>query len=130
MTYAPKPGQYLHASCSDEDVYEIIGSGEDDNGAPTLDVRVIDLNEILHFRDDNGRKGASAEDRWDHPLTRAELPEGVHVVLRGVQWRETTRGYEGVVRVNVNAPEGGCYGCCYLFSVHASPGGRDPVRAS
>lgn len=79
MTYAPKPGQYLHASCSDEDVYEIIGSGEDDNGAPTLDVRVIDLNEILHFRvarDDSGLRGRGPgqRERAGRRLLRVLLP--------------------------------------------------------
>jgi hypothetical protein len=53
MTYKPKPWQCLHASCSDEDVYEIIGPGKDANGRSTLDVRVIDLNAML-----NGRRAA------------------------------------------------------------------------
>ena len=129
MGFEPKAGQYLHASCSDADVYKVIGSGLDENGAPTIDVRVLDLNEILHFEHDNDASPGD-KDKWVAPLTNAELPEGVHVILRGMQWRSTDAGYDDVERIVVNAPEGGCYRCCYLFSVYASPGGRDPVRVS
>lgn len=126
MTYEPKSGHYLHASCSDTDVYEIIGSGVDDNGTPTIDVRVIDLNEIIHFEHDNNAKD---NDTWVNPLTRVELQPGTHVILRGMQWRSTdTPGYDDVENIIVNGPVGGCFRCCYLFSVHASPGGRDPVK--
>jgi hypothetical protein len=128
VSYQPKVGHYLHASCSDRDVYEILGSGEDANGVPTIDVRVLDLNEILHFEHDNDAKGDGSDEKWFAPLTHAELPDGVFIILRGMQWRLTDSGYDNVERIVVNAPEGGCYRCSYLFSVHASPGGRDPVR--
>jgi hypothetical protein len=130
MAYEPRPGHYLHASCSDADVYEIVGSGKDGNGHQTIDVRVIDLNEILHFEHDEDAKGDGSDGKWVAPLTDAELPDGVHVVLRGMQWRAAGAGYDNVEHIVVNGPEGGCYRCCYLFSVHASPGGRDPVRAA
>ncbi|MDE2022222.1 MAG: hypothetical protein KGI71_04930 [Patescibacteria group bacterium] len=129
MPYEPKPGHYLHASCSDKTVYEIIGSGKDANGAPTIDVRVLDLNAVLHFEHDDDATGDGSDGKWFVPRTVAELPEGVHVVFRGMQWRPARPGYDDAERIEVNAPEGGCYRCCNLFSVHASPGGRDPVRA-
>jgi hypothetical protein len=127
VSYEPKAGQFLHASCSDEDVYEILGAGKDANGCQTLDVRVLDLNEIIHFQHDQEAK-LDDPARWICPLTRAELPPGVHVILRGMQWRDITDEGDDVVRIVVNAPEGGCYRCCELFSVHASAGGRDPVK--
>jgi hypothetical protein len=120
VTYEPKPGHFLHASCSDKDVYEIIGSGQDANGRPTIDVRVLDANEVLHFEDGKGD--------WTDPATTAELPLDVFLILRGMQWRPVVPGDEDVERVVVNGPQGGCYRCCYLLSVHASPGGRDPVQ--
>lgn len=127
MSYEPKPGQYLHASCSDVDVYEIIGAGQDENGAPTIDVRVIDLDELFHFAHEDDAEGDGSDEKWFAPLTTAELPLGVHVILRGLQWRPRPNGYKNGYVIEVNAPEGGCYSCCYRMTVHASPGGRDPV---
>ena len=121
MSYEPKIGQYLFAPCSQQDVYEIVGVGKDDNDAATIDVRVIDLNEVLHFENDNLG--------WRDPLTRAELPAGVSVIFRGMQWRQTTSGSGGQIWIVVNSPKGGCYRCVSLFSVRASPGGKDPVVA-
>ena len=128
MTYQPQPGHFLHASCSAEDVYEIIGAGADANGAPTIDVRVIDVNEIIHYEHDNDAKGDGSDEKWFAPLTTAELPAGVHLILRGLQWRQVPAGYDDVVRIVVNGPVGGCYRCCYLFGVYAAPGGDKPVR--
>jgi len=125
MKYEPKPGHYLHASCSDTDLYEVVGSGQDANGHSTLDVRVLNLNEILHFGHDGDAQGDGSDGKWLAPLTVAELPAGVHVVLRGLQWRGASAGDDDVERVEVNAPQGGCYRCCYLFSVR---GARELIK--
>ena len=125
MAYEPKPGQFLRSSCAGEDIYEIVGAGKDENGFPTIDVRVLDVNDLLHFEhNDDGEPGGP---KFFAPLTRAELP-GVSLILRGMQWHPGVVG--GDVAIVVNAPKGGCFRCCYLLWVYDSPGGKDPVHAS
>jgi hypothetical protein len=51
-----------------------------------------------------------------------------------MQYRLADTAHDNCVRMWVNAPEGGCYRCCYLFSVCRDRGGRsrvvDPATAS
>lgn len=111
-TYAPQPGHWLRATCSAEDVYEVLAVGRDANGRPTLDARV---NAILHFEPDD-------------VLTRDELPEGVSLVLRGLRWDPVVDvSGEGLAVLRVFSPVGGCYRCTDLLYAHASSGGRDPI---
>lgn len=118
MSYEPKAGHFLRSSCSASDVYEILGSGKDENGEPTIDVRVLNLGAVIHCDD--------SDDSMESPLTRAELPAGVHLVLRHLQWTPC-KDIGGVQFIRVNGPMGGCSRCCYLLMVHASPDGKDPV---
>lgn len=107
---APRAGLLLHASCSDCYVAEIRSVGTDDNDAPAVDVLVFDINEILHWPDED-EKGEL------NPLTRAELPAGAFLVLRDVLYR--TIGEDGII---LNLPDGGCFRCSKLFTM-CEPGG-------
>lgn len=112
-----KPGQYLHASCSAEDVYRILAVGEDANGHQTIDVEVLELGSVMHFENDiDDVKG------FNYPCTTVELPKDTNLVFRGMQYKQLSSDRNLIV---VNAPVGGCYRCCYLFSVHDNPGGGD-----
>jgi hypothetical protein len=128
----PEVGQYLHASCSDLDVYRILGRSQDENGQNVIDVEVLDINEVVHFDHDNDARGDGSDGKWSRPLSRIELPEGTRVIIRDMQWRDTgpvtvSDEHQGIV---VNSPVGGCYRCSNLMWVYRSPGGRDPVKRS
>lgn len=116
MTYQPQVGHYLHASCSDADVYEIIGVGRDDNEQPTIDVRVCDPHEVIHFEAD--LDDASG---FGNPLTEIQCER---LVFHNMLWKDWTKESDTFATVQVNGPEGGCFRCCYLLSVHTEPGGR------
>lgn len=117
----------LYASCSAEFVYEVIGYGADANDALTLDLRVMCLNDVVHFGHDD-TQGSATEPDFRNPLTRLELPDGVSLVMRDVQYRQVGEGFGGVARIVVNGPEGGCHRCCYLFGVYEGKDLNRPVR--
>lgn len=111
----PKPGQFLYASCAGENIYEVLKSYKDDNGAPVLDVRVLDLNEVVSFGDGNGVEDI-AKGKWDaNPLTRIELPPGTTVIFRGLLWRAANAEYPKLIEVA--GPPGLCYRCSILMSI-------------
>jgi hypothetical protein len=90
----PEVGQYLYASCSDSDYGQIVAVGEDDNGALTIDIRLLDPQDLVTV--DDGE--------WADPLTTIEVTGDV--ILRNVQWRpdEEDGGY-----IICNTPGSECF---------------------
>jgi len=101
----PEAGQYLYASCSDSDYGQIVAVGEDANGAPTIDIRLIDPQDLVTC-DDHGTNG------WRDPLTTLEVTGDL--VLRGVQWRPG-EGHKGFIVCNTPGSE--CFRCTKLFQL-------------
>ena len=86
-------GDYLHASCSDAIYGEVIGLGKDENGAPCVDLRIFDPNDILSWpdaEDDDGQLGAMGTNKeWPEftGCASIELPSGVAIILRGLHYK-------------------------------------------
>src|SRR5215469_6119400 len=100
------PGDMLHSSCSDLDVYEVIGVGDS-----TLALRVLQPNEAIHFDADN--------DDTDDIDFDAHVEPGAHIVFSNVQYRivqEEDAAFSDTWIV-ICAPLGGCYRCTRLFYV-------------
>lgn len=114
----PKPGQYLWASCAGDNYGRVIAVGVDGNGAPTIDIELKSVGDLISSEDD---------DEWPNPdLTQAEVPEGVKVILRNVQWRA---GFvsDGISTIHCRTPGNGCYRCTKFFWLYdhdrSEPGG-------
>jgi len=120
----PKIGDYLHASCSGEDYGRVIAVGKDGNGTPTIDIEVFTPDDMMSFGENNGT------DFSNPVLTRVEIPAGVKVILRDLQWRQT-KGYEGwdadktwVSLIICNTPGNQCFRCTKLFSLRREKSNR------
>jgi hypothetical protein len=105
---SPKVGQWLHASCSDEYFGQVKRVYVDVNGAPVIDIELVDVNEAVHFDD---------FDKMKNPVSRLQLPAGVKATLVEVQYEANSN--DGVIVCNT--PEGGCYRCCRLFTLNDYP---------
>lgn len=103
----PKIGQWLYASCSAVDYGEIVAVGIDDNGVSTIDIRVEDPQELIHFDEEFGGPGFGR-----NALTTLEIPAGVSLILRGLQYREV-----GEDLIECHTPGSGCYRCTKLFTL-------------
>lgn len=83
-------GDYLHASCSDAIYGEVIGLGPDENGHPSVDLRIFDADDLLSWpqaADDDGRIGGLGSNKeWPEftGCASLELPPGVTIILRGL----------------------------------------------
>jgi len=110
---APKIGQWLYASCSAEDYGQIVAVGEDDNGVPTIDIRLSNPQDLVTCED---------ETEWADPLTTLEVPPGVALVLRHVQWRPGSGdGVDGATFIVCNTPGSECFRCTKLFQLCDEP---------
>ena len=93
-------GDYLHASCSDAIYGEVVGLGTDGNGAPCVDLRIFDADDVLSWHDaedERGRLGPLGSNReWPDftGLATIELPVGVTIVLRGLHYK-SAGDYDG-----------------------------------
>lgn len=97
----PRIGQWLYASCSDAYYGEVVGVGQDSNGAPTIDIRIEDPEDLIWCEDEG----------FENPLTTIELLDGVRPILRDVQYRfQVGSGF-----IVCNTPGNGCYRCTKLF---------------
>lgn len=108
----PKVGQWLHASCSDEYYGQIVAVGTDENDTPTIDIRLEDPDDLAGV--DGEREG------WQMSLTTIEVPEGVKLILRNVQWKATDSA-NGAEKIVCNTPGRGCYRCTSLFTLNDHP---------
>lgn len=112
---APKPGQFLYASCAGENIYEVLKVYHDENHADVLDVRVLDLNDVVSFGSRGGMEAIERGD-WDaNPLTRIEIPEGTTVIFRALLWRAPDPKYPDMIEVA--GPPGLCYRCSILVHI-------------
>jgi hypothetical protein len=121
----PEVGQYLYASCSDSDYGQIVAVGEDANGAPTIDIRLSDPQDLVTC-DGNGVNG------WSDPLTTLEIVGDLVVetwvkpviqcalILRNVQWRPG-EGSDGFIICNTPGSE--CFRCTKLFQLRTKKAG-------
>ena len=116
----PKVGQWLHASCSDEDYGQIVAVGEDDNGIQTIDIRISNPQDLVTCDDKE----------WEDPLTTLEVSPGATLILRHVQWHpgsgepesgEPESGKGGYVICNTPGSE--CFRCTKLFQLRDEPTG-------
>lgn len=105
----PKVGQYLYASCSAQDYGKIIAVGRDDNGVTTIDIEVFHPDDLISC-DDEGDGFNS------HGLEHLELPPGVNLILRNLQWKDVG---DGLIRCNT--PANNCYRCTKLFHLRDTP---------
>ena len=104
----PRPGQWLFSSCQGEDFGQILRVGLDANGQDILDVRLRDLNDILHCEDTDD------DTMWPwNPLTMAKLEGAASVVL--VVLLYTVHDAGTFVSVRCATPEGGCFRCSQSF---------------
>ena len=107
----PEVGHWLYASCSASDYGQIVAVGEDDNGAPTIDIRLSDPQDLVTC-DENGTNG------WSDALTTLEIAGkmvlDVSLILRNVQWRPGT-GDDGFIICNT--PGSDCFRCTKLFQL-------------
>ena len=101
----PEVGHWLYASCSASDYGQIVAVGEDDNGAPTIDIRLSDPQDLVTC-DGNGTNG------WSEPLTTLEVAGDL--ILRNVQWCPGT-GDDGYIICNTPGSE--CFRCTKLFQL-------------
>lgn len=112
---APRPGQFLYASCAGENIYEVLKVYHDDNHADVLDVRVLDLNEVVSFGSSGGVE-AIKKGEWDaNPLTRIDVSPGATVTFRGLLWRPASERYPELIEVA--GPPGLCYRCSILMHI-------------
>lgn len=110
----PRVGQWLFASCSAKYYGEVLAVGEDSNGTPTIDVRVEHPLDLVWF-------GGDTDDNWTpemggfgfHVLSRLEIPDGVKLVLRDLQYQDL-----GDEFIEVYTPGDGCYRCTKMFALH------------
>ena len=105
----PEVGHWLYASCSASDYGQIVAVGEDDNGAPTIDIRLSDPQDLVTC-DGNGTNG------WSEPLTTLEVAGDL--ILRNVQWRPGP-GDDGFIICNTPGSE--CFRCTKLFQLQNKP---------
>ena len=107
----PEVGKWLYASCSASDYGQIVAVGEDDNGTPTIDIRLSDPQDLVTC-DENGTNG------WSDALTTLEIAGkmvlDVSLILRNVQWRPGT-GDDGFIICNTPGSE--CFRCTKLFQL-------------
>ena len=105
----PKVGQWLYSSCSASSYGEILNVGNDGNGSNVIDIRVCDIDDFAYIEyemDDSSDSNFIV----NPPLTTAELPKGVNVILRNVQYKLMTDEY-----IECNTPGNGCFRCTKLF---------------
>jgi len=128
-----KIGDVLHASCSDEFYGEIIRIGEDENKQPVIDIIVNNANDLIDIDED------SQFPESQYALTNIELPEGVKIILRDLQYKLSPMDYEFErdsdesnqvsylapvhtyksigYSIVCRTPGNNCYRCTKLFSV-------------
>lgn len=114
---APKPGQFLYASCAGENIYEVLKVYHDENHADVLDVRVLNLNEVVSFGSGGGMKALERGDWGANPLTRIEIPEGTPVIFRALLWRASDPNPKYPEMIEVAGPPGLCYRCSILMHI-------------
>ena len=108
----PEVGQYLSASCAATDYGQIVAVGEDDNGAPTIDIRLIDPQDLVTVDDDE----------WEDPLTTLEVTGDPalrgDLILRYVQWRPSKGpSDDDGTYIICNTPGSECFRCTKLFQL-------------
>ena len=104
----PRPGQWLYSSCAGSDFGQILRVGLDANGQPVLDVRICDLNDLLHC------ENTDDEALWPwNPLTVARLEGAASVVLVDLLYKVHDAGTH--LSVQCATPEGGCFRCSQCF---------------
>lgn len=111
----PKIGQYLFASCSGQDVGQIVATGEDANCVPTIDIVVFDYNEFLSVEEEFSEVGVA--------LTTFDLEESdgpARVILRFVQYKFADDD-EITPRLICNTPGDNCFRCSKLFWLRNQP---------
>ena len=100
----PAVGQWLMASCSAQSYGRILAVRKDANGLDTIDIEVSDPNDlIIKIDQDPGFEQGS--------LTTLEVPDGVKLILRGVQYLMNGD------RITCNTPGDGCFRCVKFFSL-------------
>lgn len=105
----PKVGQYLYATCSAEDYGRILSVGVDDNGVPTIDIEVFHPNDLISCDDEDDGFNSNG-------LESLEVPEGVKLILRNLQWKDKGDGF-----IRCNTPANHCYRCTKLFILRDTP---------
>lgn len=108
----PKCGQYLYASCAGWDYGRILVVGQDTNGAPVIDIEVFHPDDLLSC-DDNGFDQTGLE--------AIELPEGVNIILKRVQYKLPEGADEDWKPIICNTPGNNCYRCTKLFTLSDTP---------
>lgn len=111
-TEEPAPGVYLYASCSAEEYGRIVAVGEDSNGNPTIDIEVLHPNDLIDCEDEEGGE-------WEHALTWLEVPAGVTLILRDVQYRiDPSKSPEYPAVIICNTPGNSCFRCTKMFTMY------------
>ncbi len=111
---APKPGHWLYASCSALDYGQILRVGKDANGMDIVDIRVLDASDLTWTPLADNDKDSS--EFGANPLIYAELPPGVHVILRDVQYRMSAAG-----SIECDTPGNHCFRCTKFFILREKP---------
>ncbi len=112
---APKVGQYLFSSCAGSDYGRIISVGNDANKRQTIDIEIFGPNDLISCEGDNDPDSP----QWP-VLTTLEVPEGVNLILRNVQW-EIKGATDFGTMIECNTPGNGCYRCTKLFTLQDHP---------
>lgn len=107
MQNTPKIGQYLYATCADEDYGKILAVGKDENGVDCIDIEVFDPNNLLSFNDN--------KENPTNPLTRLEISEGAKIILRDLQYKNSNAVWAYIIECNT--PGNNCYRCTKSFIV-------------
>ena len=126
----PEVGHWLYASCSASDYGQIVAVGEDDNGHPTIDIRLSDPQDLVTC-DENGTNG------WSDSLTTLEIAGkmvlDVRLILRNVQWRPGGDNDGSGSYIICNTPGSECFRCTKLFQLRnepAKPAAKTPAQTS
>lgn len=129
----PRVGQWLYATCSAADYGQVMAVYQDANGQEVIDIRVLDVQDLLQCPDNAGWDSHHRDAReldFELPwLVELLVPPG-EVLLKAVPWKPGPRRAEdGRWTIECATPGNGCFWCHKLFWLEDEPsGGEDRVR--
>lgn len=110
----PKIGQLLWSSCAGESYGKILAVGVDDNKTPVIAIELTTISDIAWTNDE--------DETFPQPdLHFVEIPPGVHVILRDIQYKLWEPCEDGRQIIECRTPGNGCYRCTKCFTLRDEP---------